>query len=521
MRGDFSRRTFRPERHYSAVLLQQGRVVLDADWNEQAALQLRALRQVMQDLVGPHGGPEQDLGFQIDTSVEGDEIVLVVGRGRYYVDGIGVEHADESSAGLTLRTGITRTNLDRGALVVFLEVWERHVTFVEENVAFQRRSLREVALGGPDTASRSEVRFRVGFELQRETTPSDGGSSAPTASPSAPPASPGSVSIRATFRDPNDEAGGPRVRFEPVLPRKGTLAASLTTQDIGPGDPCRDTAQPRYRGVENRLYRVEIHQAEVLGEGEGRRGPTFKWSRENGSVVYPIVLAAGQTTFTGRELVVEVDGLGRDDRYRLRRGDLVELVTQALDEASDAGPLLAVKDIDDDARTVTLTITEEDELGSLPVTGWALLRRWDQPRDPKKANGASAGTESGAIEIDGGDEFLLEDGIVVRFTPPSPPAQLVLRNQPDSEVVREVQPAGPEPYGFRAGDYWLIPARTIPGDIEWPREQGERGGGVSELPHGVVRHVAPLAILERNPDQPNGLQVRDLRRRFSPLATGV
>ena len=35
MRGDFSRQTFEAEQHYSAVLLQQGRVQLDADWNEE------------------------------------------------------------------------------------------------------------------------------------------------------------------------------------------------------------------------------------------------------------------------------------------------------------------------------------------------------------------------------------------------------------------------------------------------------------------------------------------------------
>ena len=34
MRGDFSRVSFRPENHFSGVLLQQGRVQLDAEFNE-------------------------------------------------------------------------------------------------------------------------------------------------------------------------------------------------------------------------------------------------------------------------------------------------------------------------------------------------------------------------------------------------------------------------------------------------------------------------------------------------------
>ena len=34
-RGDFSRDTFDPSKHFLRVLMQQGRVSLDADWNEQ------------------------------------------------------------------------------------------------------------------------------------------------------------------------------------------------------------------------------------------------------------------------------------------------------------------------------------------------------------------------------------------------------------------------------------------------------------------------------------------------------
>ena len=43
MKGDFSRLTFDPKKHYRRVLMQQGRVQVDADWNEQEAInQFRA-----------------------------------------------------------------------------------------------------------------------------------------------------------------------------------------------------------------------------------------------------------------------------------------------------------------------------------------------------------------------------------------------------------------------------------------------------------------------------------------------
>src|SRR5690349_4971638 len=117
MRGDFSRTTHRPNRHYSRVLLQQGRVLLDADWNEQIAIQLEAMRSMMSDLIGPHGGPSHALAFDIRPmkSESGNKLVLIVANGavrsefveeslnrallpenrdvgHYYVDGIMVEH---------------------------------------------------------------------------------------------------------------------------------------------------------------------------------------------------------------------------------------------------------------------------------------------------------------------------------------------------------------------------------------------------------------------------------------------
>src|SRR5215213_10033858 len=103
MKGDFTRVTFRPERHYSQVLLQQGRVQLDADWNEQGAIALDYLRTVVGDIIGPHGTPSKPDG---KTASEGFHIVaktgqpageVSIGVGRYYVDGILCENLDAAA----------------------------------------------------------------------------------------------------------------------------------------------------------------------------------------------------------------------------------------------------------------------------------------------------------------------------------------------------------------------------------------------------------------------------------------
>src|SRR5262252_1365488 len=86
MKGDFSRRTFRPERHYSGVLMQQGRVQLDADWNEQVDIETHLDETTRIDVIGRCGMPEDDAGFEVTPSA--DQSDLLLSSGRAYVDGI-------------------------------------------------------------------------------------------------------------------------------------------------------------------------------------------------------------------------------------------------------------------------------------------------------------------------------------------------------------------------------------------------------------------------------------------------
>src|SRR5262245_14041616 len=85
MKGDFSRHTFARESRYVRVLMQQGRVQVDADWNEQVAIQQDRTEIEAVDQIGPSGGPEDGAGLEIGVS---DGTKLVIGPGRYYVDGV-------------------------------------------------------------------------------------------------------------------------------------------------------------------------------------------------------------------------------------------------------------------------------------------------------------------------------------------------------------------------------------------------------------------------------------------------
>jgi hypothetical protein len=57
MKGDFTRSTFDKKKHYRRVNMQQGRVQLDSDWNEQASIEEHHLKSFVRDIVGKTGTP--------------------------------------------------------------------------------------------------------------------------------------------------------------------------------------------------------------------------------------------------------------------------------------------------------------------------------------------------------------------------------------------------------------------------------------------------------------------------------
>ena len=66
MKGDFTRFTFEPRKRYTSVLMQQGRLQLDADWNEQMSIQNYLQQRQAQDMIGESAGtPATEAGFQI------------------------------------------------------------------------------------------------------------------------------------------------------------------------------------------------------------------------------------------------------------------------------------------------------------------------------------------------------------------------------------------------------------------------------------------------------------------------
>ncbi|WP_247828947.1 DUF6519 domain-containing protein [Arthrobacter antioxidans] len=356
MKGDFSRLTFDPAKHYTGLFKQQGRVDLDADWNEGQSIQTHLRERALSDIIGASGAPGD--GFTITATEDGAD--LRIAAGRLYVDGVLVDNSADvlyqgsgaveerlqpngALAGELLSAPDAATaplpELEVGGLagadrlrtdLIYLQVWQRHVTALEDP------ALREVALGGPDTATRLQTTWRV--RLLRN------------------------AGVAAC----SDDVPG----FAPEATGTGVLS---TSDDLvqGPDDPC--AAEPDgggFRGRENRLYRVEIHT------GGSEADATFTWSSENAAVVYAAESVDDAHTLTLRRR-------GADDVLALREGDAVEIYSTEDIRQARPGLLSTVA-----AHPNGLELTVEGDLSGYLGRRDVGVRRWDDVAIPVSAGSA-------------------------------------------------------------------------------------------------------------------------------------
>ena len=525
MKGDFSRYRFDPAKHYAAVLEQQGRVQLDADANEQRAIDAYRLATETIDVIGRTGAPIHDAGFAV--SLRSDNASLLIGPGRYYVDGLLCDLPSQTDYGaqpflIDPQPGVAAMLSDLRAgrnsgVRVWLEAWERMVTPIDDPC------IKDPALGEADTTVRVQTVYRVVAEAAAPATAGQADvasnllgltnavstlhlasgstelsslvsrATALSAQISAgtitndrlavslnalhasasqllsrlPPASAALLTAPVNAIAPTPSAAAPvdccvAMRRPPAFVMPGEMTATTGgTTDLG---PCLPSPQAAYRGLENQLYRIEVHQGGPLAQA------TFKWSRDNGSVLSSILNVSGK--------VLTVDSLGPDANLGFAPLQWVEISDDS-DEfgqpPNQPGQLRQIQTVDHQHNRITLT-----EVAPLvnTVDGHAKLRRWDHT-DPTATD---SGVPIGPTGINA-----LENGIEVQFS---------------------------DAYQFQPGDFWLAPARTATGEIEWPPCDSD--GAAYQPAHNIRVHRAPLACIDWEPAA-GGLLVHDCRDFFYPL----
>lgn len=459
MQGDFDRVTFDADDHFANVLIQQGRLLLSADVNEQSAIHHHFLRTLIVDLKGRRWRASG--GFKI-TFGSAEEFKIT--KGRYYIDGIPCENPkackieDQPFKPVPEGKDWQEVIVGENIFAFYLDCWERHVTWIN----YPR--LRETALGGPDTATRLQIAWQV--------------------RPLTKPILLTQLSLLRSALRLRQEAGllgDDQGELDSLINKmEGMSEEALDCKNVNTvldlldkapprliadakrdadnnNDPCAIAPDAQYRGRENQLYRVEIHKPGLAKE---TGGATFKWSREAGSVVFRVLDVDSADKKDGRIQVV-LESLGHDRRTGLCVNDWVELMDTDIEMRQEDAPLMQVTNIDSQRRLVTLK-GRGAEHPSVKLDCQPILRRWDHQGD-SSADGALLIVEKNSDDDSGW--INLERGIRIRFAPGGL---------------------------YRTGDYWLIPARVATGDIEWPIVGASRR---ALEPHGVRHHRAALAIV--------------------------
>ncbi|MGF6289688.1 DUF6519 domain-containing protein [Paraburkholderia youngii] len=431
MAGDYTRCTFDPIRGYSGVHKQQGRVSLDAEHNEHDEILDRRNRAHAYDVFGAAVVPQTAPGFKI--GVTGSE--LGIGIGRAYVDGILAEcFGDVSDPTLCKADNVLGFITGNGALrytqqpffydpvypapgtaagkfdLAYLDVWPREVTVFEED------RLREPALNGPDTATRMQTAWQV--------------------------------KVLAGVNQ--DACANPPPSWTTLTAASSArLTAALTPSAPSPG-PCVINPAGGYTGVENRLYRVEVHRAGVLS-GAGGAQATFKWSRDNASLAAR-VLSIRNAAVAGQS-IIGLTTLGRDKWMIFKAGDHIELLDDdiefAMRETGVGGRLAHIVSVNEGVNEIQVDIDLSAYV--LHSDRHTRVRRWDY----------AANNEDLERPATSGASVALEHGIVVTF------------GASGTDTLH-------------AGDYWVFAARTADGTID-PLENAP--------PRGPLHHFARLAVI--------------------------
>ncbi len=415
---DLSRSVFDPDKHYSSVRLQQGRVITDDDWNETRRIREELQRQVNVDMIGSAGSPND--GFRISPpSPGGGDIDFTIHPGDFYLGG----HR------LTLKSPQTYMQQDDwlqgpGAVsapagnrvdLVYLETTQQVVTAVEDSELF------EVALGGADTTTRYRTQQRVHLR------PNIGTSSCKEA--------------WSTFKTKMETEGTWQTDNE--LVPNALLTVDFTDEGNG-GDLCKPVAAGGYLGAENQALRVQLIDDE-----------TFTWGFDNASPLYRVEAAADRQTLTLvtppkdqahwplAEQIVEIlpwsAVLPNNEKVAEIRGHLSR-VTATYDP--DTGEITIADSVPTDDFDAWKTRTDQAALGENGE--YYYLRVWNRGSDRESEP---------AIEFSPGTTVDLGyTGIEITFS-------------------------GDE---FRSGDYWIITARpqTPNQVVPWVLETGHGPLGV-------------------------------------------
>lgn len=464
---------------YGPPVMQQGRVILDRDFNALEQTLAGSIEADALDIIGPCGTP--DNGFEISIQEASPPAELwhpildeesppasvkdfYVGPGTMYVGGQRTElpaHDSGKSAPLFysyfdqpdwLHPDVPGTQPDDEAISLVLR--EQEVSAVEDP------DLLDVALGGPDTTQRLRLMRQI-ERIEGKTC------SAPAA-----------WWLQRGFK------------FEPrtmrLVPQAQLKISFVNTQKKT--NPCDPVDSGGYLGAYNQLLRLTVRN---LPSSSGAMTPTLIWGYDNASFIYRVT-PLDSTTLQLAQAPVDVF-------HQPQKGQVVEILRMTSVLAKDWNNLDKSKPIIRCVAEPTGPIftigtsyqpTQGGEGGGTVVLGQPLsgdymkeqflfLRVWESQ--------AAISLTSG-IKVELKDSRSMSTGLQAQF---SVPADAGTNNAlPD-------------------GAFWMVAARPSTPQAVYP----ERFLEAAQLPDGPSQWLCPLAVIHWKDLKP----IHDCREKFSNL----
>lgn len=362
MGSDRARLSYDERRQWRSVVSQQGRVTLEADVNEASQIAAEEQRREALDFVGPAGTPDD--GYALDPGEPGwDQRDFSTGRGTMYVGGVRAfqyddvqytkqpEWLDHRGDPDWVDPGEVKTATE----LIYLSLREQEVSATEDT------PLREVALGGPDTAQRTHLVQRVKRLPTTSATCGDLGDA------------------QATWAQQG-------LRFVPETMRlesSATLRVSLPKTGGG-SDPCEPAAQGGYLGADNQLIRVQVVSS------DGTKGGKLIWGFDDASSLYRVQVVGEKT--------LRLEARPPDALHNPREGQAVEVLRTAvrLDTAdfiaSDRGEIFTLAEsYAPDSQDVKLDGNVSGDVSEAAKSDMVFLRVWEQRLDFEAGTAVSLG----------------------------------------------------------------------------------------------------------------------------------
>jgi rRNA maturation endonuclease Nob1 len=360
--------------------------------------------------------------------------------------------------------------------MVYTDVWNRGITHLEDP------EIREVALGGPDTATRLQTVCQIKL---KEIKDDEG------------------------VKEEEDNSNGSRqhdlhhVNFQEKINIGEQKIKEMNEERSGrltiissPNSTSLLRSDASFGTIGNHLYRVQIHDS---GESKGHynsnksrrknadnnnNNTTFKWSKDNASVAFPIKQLY--------EDKVVLDQGARSLASVFRIGDLIEIIDD-VDELSEQprGHLRRISHVDIDNRTLSWSSglnSDQTEIRYLHDPIKSDSKRYRSGLHPKVIlwDGIKyVNTTEGEVEEDSSDRLISLDG--------------------SSGIDRPIRIRF-DPGVFSSGDYWTFATRSN-GSIELLK---------SAKPMGTKHHYAILALVRKQIGKEIEV-IADLRHTFQPL----